>query len=91
MRIRLYVPTPLDISTGLDSLSGFSFLVDTVYNNCTWYPKHRQNEEDLEYFGSCEEKNKTDTQVVKSIFTHMNCILYIQPECEYNVCAHAYT
>ena len=49
MRIRLYVTTPLDISTRLDSLPGFSFLVDTVYNNCTWDPKHCQNEEDLEY------------------------------------------
>lgn len=52
MRIRLYVTTPLDISTRLGfrlgPLPGFSFLA-TVYNNCTWYPKHCQNEEDLEY------------------------------------------
>ena len=83
MQIRLYVTPPLDISTSLGFLlilflntAPTYLLVDTVYNNCTWDPKHRQNEEDLEYFGSCEGKNKTDTQVVKHII--MNCILCTQ-------------
>lgn len=47
MRIRLYVTPPLDIFTSLGFLLK-SVIVKIAYNNCTWDPKHCQNEEDLE-------------------------------------------
>ena len=47
MRIRLYATPPLDIFTSWGFLLK-SVIVKIVYNNCTWDPKHCQNEEDLE-------------------------------------------